>query len=239
MKKIAILQSNYIPWKGYFDIINMVDEFILYDDVQYTRRDWRNRNQIKTSTGLIWLSIPVHVKGRYDQKIKDTFVNDPSWSDIHWKAISLNYSKAPYFKDIAPILKELYDQAKTISKLSEINYLFIKKITELLEINTKITWSMDYSIISGRSERILDLCIQAGANEYLSGPAAKGYLNESIFRDAGISVSWMEYGGYPEYPQLYGPAFYHNVSIIDLLFNKGIADSKEYMQSFNSARSER
>ena len=97
MKKLAIVQSNYIPWKGYFDMINMVDEFILYDDCQFTKRDWRNRNKIKTPNGSQWLTIPVDVKGKYQQKIKDTVVSDPEWSKKHWTAITHNYCKASFF----------------------------------------------------------------------------------------------------------------------------------------------
>jgi hypothetical protein len=233
MKRVAILQSNYIPWKGYFDLINLVDEFILYDDVQYTRRDWRNRNKIKTSKDAIWLTIPVNVKGKYDQKIKDTVVDDSSWIDQHWKSIQINYSKTKYFKEISPIIHELYEKARTLTHLSEINYLFLTKICELLEINTKITWSMDSEIIDGRTERLLDLCIQSNATEYLSGPAAKNYLDESLFAANGISVKWMDYSNYPEYPQLYSPPFIHSVSIIDLIFNVGPFHAKKYMLSFN------
>lgn len=99
-KKVAILQSNYIPWKGYFDIINMVDEFILYDDMQYTRRDWRNRNKIMTPTGLIWLTIPVENKGKFYQKINETKVLDHEWVDKHWRSIQYNYAKTEYFRNM-------------------------------------------------------------------------------------------------------------------------------------------
>ena len=108
MKKVAILQSNYIPWKGYFDIINMVDEFILYDDMQYTRRDWRNRNQIKTVDGVKWLTIPVESKGKFFQKINETKVSSSKWAQEHWKAICLNYAKAPYFKTYEPLFADIY-----------------------------------------------------------------------------------------------------------------------------------
>ena len=99
-KKIAILQSNYIPWKGYFDMIAAVDEFILYDDMQYTKRHWRNRNKIKTPNGEIWLSVPVKVKGKYHQTIRETEINDNDWAEAHWKSLSLNYKKAPCFQEV-------------------------------------------------------------------------------------------------------------------------------------------
>src|SRR5216683_727265 len=105
-KTIAAVQSNYIPWRGYFDLISQVDEFILFDDAQYTRRDWRNRNKIKTPKGLIWLTIPVETKGKYSQKIKDTVVTDSKWARDHWRSIVHNYSKAPYF----PEYRELFEE---------------------------------------------------------------------------------------------------------------------------------
>jgi hypothetical protein len=228
MKKVAILQSNYIPWKGYFDLINKVDEFILYDDVQYTRRDWRNRNKIKTPNGSIWLTVPVNAKGKFEQKINETKVNENSWAEKHWKSIEFNYKKSKYFSSLAENIKELYENSSELEYLSEINYMFIKKICELLEIKTKITWSSDYNLIDGRSERLLDLCLQARATTYLSGPAAKDYLDVELFNSNGISVEWMSYSGYPEYLQLY-PPFEHSVTILDLLFNVGTEEARDYM----------
>ena len=118
MKSIAISQSNYIPWKGYFDQIAMVDEFVIYDSVQYTRRDWRNRNRIKTPSGPQWLTIPVSVKGKYDQSIFETTIQSNEWASNHLKAIELNYSKSPYFRDIYPVLEDAYRQCSSNS-LSE------------------------------------------------------------------------------------------------------------------------
>lgn len=108
MKKVAILQSNYIPWKGYFDMIAAVDEFILYDDMQYTRRDWRNRNQIKTPQGVHWLTVPVQVKGKYYQKIRETEIDGTNWASTHWKALEQNYRRAPHYTEIASWLEPLY-----------------------------------------------------------------------------------------------------------------------------------
>ena len=133
-KKVAILQSNYIPWKGYFDIINMVDEFILFDDMQYTKRDWRNRNIIKTAAGLKWLTIPVDSKGKYTQRICDTKTSDPSWTEKHWNTLVHNYSKAAYFENYETQLKELYTRCADEPFLSKINYGFIKFICDILNI---------------------------------------------------------------------------------------------------------
>ena len=228
-KKAAIVQSNYIPWKGYFDLINCVDECILYDDMQYTKRDWRNRNRIKTPNGLLWLTIPVIVKERFFQKIKDTVISDRKWNRKHWKTIVANYSKAAHFTDYRDLFEELYLKSNE-SYLSEINFKFITAICAVLEIDTIITRSMDYHLCEGKTERLVDLCRQAGAEEYISGPAAKDYIDEELFRREGITLRYMDYSGYPEYLQLYGQ-FEHSVSIIDLIFNEG-ADAPHYMKSF-------
>ena len=228
-KKIAITQSNYVPWKGYFDLINSVNEFILYDDMQYTRRDWRNRNKIKTQDGLKWLTIPVKVKGEYYQKIRETVIDEPKWNREHWQYISYNYSKAKYFCEYKKLFEDLYLGCQE-SQLSQINYLFITEICKILRINTQISWSMNYKLIEGKTERLVDLCNQAGATEYISGPAAKNYIDEELFNREGIKLSYMDYSEYPEYQQLF-PPFEHGVSIIDLMFNEG-ENATKFMKSF-------
>jgi hypothetical protein len=228
-KTIAVVQSNYIPWRGYFDLINSVDEFILYDDAQYTIRDWRNRNIIKTSSGTLWLTIPVEVKGKYFQKIKDTRISDPTWGRKHWASIMHSYSRAKHFPMQKELFEELYSRADN-KLLSHINYRFIVAICRILGISTTISWSMDYNLVGDKTERLVHLCQQAGATAYLSGPSAKAYLNEDLFRNEGIAVSYMDYSGYPEYTQLY-PPFQSQVSIIDLIFNEG-PDATSYMKSF-------
>lgn len=227
MKKVAILQSNYIPWKGYFDMIASVDEFILYDDMQYTRRDWRNRNQIKTPQGVQWLTVPVQVKGKYDQKIKDTLISGSDWRQVHWKALSQNYRRAPYFKEVAAWLEPLYN-SETYSHISQLNRRFIEAICGYLNINTLISNSSDYTLVDGKTERLADLCRQAGGAEYVSGPSAKDYVEAFIFSDMNIKLTWFDYAGYPDYPQLWGE-FAHGVTILDMLFNCG-KDTLKYMR---------
>jgi hypothetical protein len=227
MKKVAILQSNYIPWKGYFDLIGLVDEFILYDDMQYTRRDWRNRNKIKTPNGPAWVTIPVDVKGKYFQKINETLISDPNWAKDHWATIRQFYSKSKYFKDYKDRFEPFF-LTNQETHLSKINYELIALINDILGITTKISWSSDYRIIDGKTERLLDLVLQAGGTEYISGPAAKDYIVDSLFGDANVKLSWMDYSGYPEYSQLY-PPFEHGVTILDLIFNEG-PGAKEFMK---------
>jgi len=218
-KKVAILQSNYIPWKGYFDMIAAVDEFILYDDMQYTRRDWRNRNQIKTPQGVQWLTVPVLVKGKFHQKIRETEIDGSDWAAIHWKALTQNYRRTPYFSEIAPWLEPLY-LGTSYTHLSHLNRIFIEAVCQYLGINTVIKNSWDYSLVEGKTERLADLCKQAGGTEYISGPAARDYIEEQVFTNMGIKLTWFDYTGYPEYPQLWGE-FTHGVTILDLLFNCG------------------
>jgi WbqC-like protein family len=225
MKKVAILQSNYIPWKGYFDMIAMVDEFILYDDVQYTRSDWRNRNKIKTAKGLLWLTIPV---GKHYSKINETTISKPDWGHAHWATLKQAYGKAAHFKEYKDVFENFYLNTSE-PYLSRVNYQLIKMVNSILKIDTKISWSSDYQLIEGKSERLVDLVQQAGGAEYISGPAAKVYLQEDLFAAANIKVTWMDYSGYPEYPQLY-PPFEHGVSVLDLIFNMG-SDSSNFLKS--------
>jgi hypothetical protein len=228
-KKVAILQSNYIPWKGYFDIINSVDEFIIYDDVQYTRRDWRNRNKIVTPNGIQWLTIPVEVKGKYLQKINETKINDPDWTQKHWNTIVHNYSKAAFFRKYQEVFRELYLHCQE-TMLSQINHRFIIAINQILGISTRISWSSDFSLRSEKSERLLGLCKDTGGNVYFSGPAAKEYLDVDLFSREGVAVEWMDYNGYPPYRQL-SKHFEHGVTILDLIFNEG-PEAIKFMKSF-------
>lgn len=227
MRKIAVVQSNYIPWKGYFDMIAAVDEFILYDDMQYTKRDWRNRNLIKTPQGLQWLTVPVLVKGKFHQKICDTEIDGTEWATTHWKAMVQNYRRAPCFTEIATWLEPIYAEG-LFTHISQLNRHLIEAICKYLEIKTTIKNSWDYTLPDGKTERLAGLCAQAGGTEYISGPAAKEYIEEKIFTEMGIKLTWFDYSGYSEYPQLWGE-FSHGVTILDLLFNCG-NDSPKYMR---------
>ena len=218
-KTVAIVQSSYIPWKGYFDLIASADQFILLDDVQYTARDWRNRNRIKTREGTAWLSIPVHTKGRYLQAIKEVQVSDATWRERHWKTILHNYRQAKYFDAYADRFQALYLDEDD-ERLSAINYRFLKAICDALAIETKIGCSMEFPLLEGKTERLVDLCRQCGATRYLSGPSARAYIDASQFEAADIELSYFTYGPYPEYDQLF-PPFVHEVTALDVLFNLG------------------
>ena len=218
-KRVAIVQSNYIPWKGYFDMIASVDEFILFDDMQYTRRDWRNRNQVKTPQGVQWITVPVKVKGKYLQTIRETEIDGEDWAQAHWKTLGLNYRRAPHFAEVAAWLEPYYGVGR-FTHLSALNRALIEAVCGYLGIGTRITNSWDYRLVEGRTERLAELCAQAGGAEYVSGPAARDYVDEKVFADRGIKLEWFDYSGYPEYPQLWGE-FAHGVTVLDLLFNCG------------------
>ncbi len=210
----------------------MVDEFVIYDDMQYTRRDWRNRNMIKTKDGVKWLTIPVEAKGKYFQKINETKISDSSWTENHWNTIKHSYSKAKYYEEYKDIFEELYLDCKE-EYLSKVNYRFMKKICEMLGINTPMTWSSEFTLLEEKTERLVDICKKLGATDYYSGPAAKAYMNEELFEKENITIHYFDYSGYPPYRQLHGE-FTHAVSIIDLLFNEGI-DAPKFMKSFNKS----
>lgn len=225
MSTVAILQSNYIPWKGYFDLIAAADVFVIYDEVQYTKNDWRNRNVIKTPNGPQWLSIPVR-QVSLEQRICDSRISDASWARKHIGTLQANYARAPFFEQYKqPVFDEL---TRTGDLLSDVNVRLIRLLCDLLGIHTRIIDSRELALEGDRNARLLDACIKLGATEYLSGPAARSYLDTTLFQGKGIDVRWMDYAGYPEYGQLF-PPFVHGVSVLDLLFNMG-PDAPAFMK---------
>lgn len=219
-KRVGIIQPNYVPWKGYFDFIHSVDAFVLLDDVQFTRRDWRNRNKIKTAHGLQWITIPVEVRGKYDQAIDQTQVADSQWVAHHLTTLEHAYRRADAFSSQWGRLRELYESVSDVVSLSEINRRFIETICGWLGITTPIFSSRELGGSGTKNERLISLCKALGATSYLSGPAARAYMDEAAWSGAGIDVEYKSYEGYPEYPQLHGQ-FEHGVCILDLLLNVG------------------
>lgn len=218
-QRVAVLQSNYIPWKGYFDLIAAVDTFVIYDQMQYTREDWRNRNVIKTANGLTWLTVPVRQSGRFGQRICDTEISGTQWSRKHWRSIENSYRRAPHFERVAKFLQPIYEDT-SITYLSVLNRRLIEAVCAYLGIATRLIDSTEIELVGERSEKVAHICEQLGAGFYVSGPAARAYLIEGDFISRGISVEWFDYSGYPEYRQLWG-AFTHQVSVLDLLFMCG------------------
>ena len=231
-KTVAILQSNYIPWKGYFDIIAAVDEFLIFDEVQYTRRDWRNRNKIVQGAEPIWLSIPVATKGKYNSPVRDMFIADKSWARKHWMSIRHAYSKAAYFDDVGPVLEAIYERAAGLERLTEVNLLFLQQLVEFLNVETTIlTTDAIARTTEDATERLVEICTARNAKAYLSGPAARAYIVKSQFDKSGIELLYADYGGYQEYEQ--GTAtFEHGVSILDLLFRFG-REARSHLKSIS------
>ncbi|MEH2610425.1 WbqC family protein [Bradyrhizobium sp. AZCC 1693] len=217
--RICIIQSCYIPWKGFFDLIGRCDEYVVFDSAQYVKRHWHNRNRIKTANGVEWLTIPVIVKGRFDQSIDEVEIEKP-WAEKHWRAIELAYKRAAFFDQFAPMVKGWYEAADKLSHLSEVNLLFLKGIAGLLGLQTRLVSDAIYPSQGVKTERLLGIARAAGADHYLSGPSARAYFDEHMFSSAGIATEWMSYEGYPEYPQLHG-SFEHAVTVLDVLFNTG------------------
>jgi hypothetical protein len=217
-KVVAILQSNYIPWKGYFDIIHDVDEFCFHDDLQYTKGDWRNRNLIKTPKGTEWLSIPVGTNEH--RLICDVAISDSSWQARHWRVLQRYYAEAPHFPRYRAVFEDFYVGRKW-DNLSVMNQHLIREISkDLLGITTRFTDSRDYKPEGAKLDRLLDLLKKTGATTYVSGPSARAYIQPVQFESAGIKLVWKDYSGYPIYPQFHGE-FTHGVTILDLLFHVG------------------
>ncbi|MDR1754993.1 MAG: WbqC family protein [Eubacterium sp.] len=225
-KTVAVIQSNYLPWKGYFDIIHDADEFIIYDDVSYTTHDWRNRNILYYDGKKKWITLPCG----YDRSrlICEVTMNDKiNWPLEHWNSIEHAYKNAPFFSRYSDFFKNTFFEIRW-KYLSELNSYLIKKIAvNFLGISTVISDSRDYMSAGTKQDKIISLLKSAGATRYVSGPAAKAYIDEAQFEEAGIKVIWKDYSGYPEYKQLCEP-FEHGVSILDLLFNTG-ADAPYYI----------
>ncbi len=238
MKTLAVVQSSYIPWKGYFDLIRAADEFILYDNVQFVKQTWRNRNRVKFPDPLRnvrWLTIPVVTRGRLHQLVQDTELNDPSWARRHWSLLEQTYKSAPHFQVLESTIRELYAQASEMTMLSEINALFLRRLCALMEIETPIRFSRTLPLsVSDRTGKLVELCRLTSSNVYLTGPTAESYLDREQFEREGIDLRFVSYDGYPEYEQLH-PPFRHDVSVLDLLFSVG-EGFRNFMKDLNVRR---
>jgi hypothetical protein len=226
--RIAIIQSCYVPWRGFFDLIGRCDEYVIFDRAQYVKRHWHNRNRIKTATGVKWLTIPVISKGRFEQPIDEVEIEKP-WAEKHWRSLELAYSRAPFFETLAPTVRGWYERAGKERQLTVVNFLFLREIASLLGLRTRIVRDTVYPSTGAPTERLLAIARSAGANYYISGPSARAYFDESLFAAAGVTVEWMNYEGYPKYRQLYG-GFEPAVSVLDLLFNTG-PDAPRYLRA--------
>lgn len=217
--RICIIQSCYLPWRGFFDLIGRCDEYVIFDRMQYVKRHWHNRNRIKTGNGVEWLTIPVVTKGRFEQPIDEVEI-EKAWAEKHWRALELAYRRAPFFDSLAPAVKSWYESADKQILLTDVNEIFLRRVAELLGVTTRFTRDRAYPSSGVKTERLLSIARAAGADRYLSGPSARDYFDEALFAAAGIATEWMSYDGYREYPQLHG-GFEQAVTVLDLLFNTG------------------
>jgi len=215
--RAVILQPIYLPWMGYFGLIDIADVFVFYDDVQFVYRSWQRRNRIKMPNKVIWLSVPVIKK--FGQKINEVKINnDLNWRYKHWTSIKTAYSKALFFKDYAPIFEEVYKTEWEY--LIDLNITLIKKITKILGLDdTKFILSSKLNVSGKKTERLIAVLNKIGADTYISGPLAKSYIEVNKFKEAGVALYWYEFN-HPIYHQLYGN-FVPYLSVIDLIFNVG------------------
>jgi len=214
---IAIHQPNYLPWLGFFDKARISDTFVLLDNVSFTRGSVINRNKIRTKKGWQWLTIPVHHRSGIN--IRDVLTVNSAWEQTHWKTLMFNYSRAPYFHDFAPLLREIY--SKRWVKMAELNEVLIRAMFDCFSLTPRILRASDLAIQGNGSELLVDICRTVGDREYLSGIGAKEYLDLSVFERNSISVRFQQFA-VPRYRQLFG-RFVPNLSAIDYLFNCGRA----------------
>jgi hypothetical protein len=226
---VVILQPSYIPWRGYFDQIRRADLFIFYDDVQYDKHGWRNRNQIKTAQGKQWLTIPVHSAGVTQGVPIDQVKIDWSkpWAKNHLKALTISYNKAPFFKNYLPLLESFY--ARRDELIADFTIETTIALTrELGNNHTRFMRSSELDGIDGqKTDRLIQILTRVGAKHYISGPSAQDYIEAEKFAAANITLEYMQYD-YPEYPQLY-PPYDPFVSVLDLVFMVG-SDAGTYFE---------
>lgn len=229
--RVAIIQSSYIPWRGFFAALARCDTFIFLDSVQFTRRDWRTRNVIKTAQGVHWLSVPVMQKGNFYASIDGVRIADPKWLQSHLKSIESAYRRAPHFEDAFPPIKSIYESVAEMPTLSEVNQTMTQALCRILRLDTRLVRDVDLLSREAMAamqptERLVRLSAATGAQAYLSGPSAKSYLDEGAFAALGIQVEWIDYSRFAEpYRQMWGE-FVPGVSILDTLLNLGLAKTR-------------
>lgn len=215
--RVGIIQSNYIPWRGYFDFIASVDLFIFHDDLQYTKNDWRNRNRIKTPSGLKWISVPVNYR-QTTQLISETKIDySTKWWKAHINQIRENYQSAPCYAEAFSLINETL--CTELPTISELNICLIKNICRYLGIDTPMLMSSEFQPEGSKTERLISILSKIGADTYVSGPSAEGYLDKQLLHQSNIRLEYKTYD-YAEYPQQHGP-FENGVTILDLIANCG------------------
>jgi hypothetical protein len=214
----VILQPSYLPWLGYFSQMQRSDVFVLYDDVQYDKHSWRNRNRIKTLQGIQWLTVPVLTKGQNWPTNRVVRIDNAiDWRKKHRLSIRQNYGKAPYFSDYFGIFDDLY--YRPWDSLLELNMTFLNAVCDMLGLKRETVFSSDLGVKGDTVERLIAICNQLGANVFYEGAAGRDYIDDELFARAGIKLEYQDYR-HPVYHQLYGD-FVPYMSVVDLLFNCG------------------
>ena len=216
---LAVLQPGYLPWLGFFDQMRRADVFIYYDDVQFDKHGWRNRNRIKSTKGEPhWLTVPVRVNS-LSQRIVDTEIdNRQPWARKHIGTIRQFYGKAPFLNSYLPEFEELI-AGRRWDSLVDLDIAVVGLMCGWLKLKPPAIRSSQLEIAGERSSRLVELCVHFGAQHYLSGDAAQNYLDLKSFADRGIEVIWQNYQ-HPTYPQLHG-TFVSHLSVLDLILNCG------------------
>ena len=210
-------QPNYLPWLGFFDKMSKCDVFVIEDDVQFIYHEFQNRNKIKTSNGIKWLTVPVK-EGRKRKKFSEIFIsNEKNWSRRHWLNLKNSYGKSPYWNEFCDFFEETYE--KKWNKLIDLNLYLIKGIMDFLNIETKLVLASSINVSGKKNDLIIAQCKALGAKTYLSGAGARTYLDIDKLEREGIKVVFQEFE-HPIYPQLWGE-FAHNLSVVDYLFCAG------------------
>ncbi len=219
----VVLQPSFLPWRGVFHLIQRADVFVFYDDVQYDKHGWRNRNRIKTAAGTQWLTVPVLAKGNVDTGLPINEVRlgrTENWPRKHLASLRQSYKKAPFFDKYWPLVESFY--ANTPETLADFTIDTTKQLAQALGLaKTKFLRSSELQVVGVRNDRLLSLLQKVGATHYISGPSAQSYIDANAFAAAQISLEYQVYD-YPEYVQLY-PPYDPQVSVLDLLFMKGDA----------------
>jgi hypothetical protein len=218
---VTIHQPDFLPWLGFFERWRQSDLLILLDDVQFLRRGWHHRDQVKTTNGVTWLTVPTRKKGKYDQRINEVAIdNTQNWRRKHLRLIKSSYMHAPYFKTIFSELSQLYSEKH--ENLMDLNWDMLEWSRKRLDIRTTVQHASVFHITASKTQRIVELCRAVGADTYLTGMGAKDYLEKSQFETHGIEVMWHSFD-HPVYPQLHGH-FQPNLSVLDYLMMEGGRD---------------
>jgi hypothetical protein len=217
-RTLVVLQPGYIPWLGFFDQMRRSSVFVYYDDVQFDKHGWRNRNRIKTPSGPLWLTVPVLHSGRNQPRIMDTLLDARTpWARKHVKTLRQYYARAPFLGRYLPELEELLERPWT--HIVALDIAVVDLMARWLSLAPSIHRSSELGIAGEKSERLLNLSRHYGADRYLSGDAAKDYLDVALFATHGVTVDWQQFA-HPIYPQLHGE-FVPFLSALDLIFNCG------------------